>query len=464
MKWVRASLIFSALCFPLPSLATPFVPRDKLLETQHPPAVLPGGVRRIESLQSDAMMRLALIASFEKSMQYTMPCAGDAGADCNFGGIIEVASGPGNAIVESDNSQEAVWDWSYTKENGDATDYSTQVAGVFEFLSVDDHAGYNRWKETGDPGPDYYSIYNCGWGVRAVVEYEKATGDMSHHAYGAMCAQHLADNAMNVAMNSTKLIDVGTASWGASGLYLWGEANSDANAKSIAAAVGGVAKAWLDTLPSRASLAQWAMTGGVVFYAVVNTYMKEHPAELDAWVTTIAPHLGGWIDESMPANPNDWTDWRNAWNAWNMLGQFTASRVTTGSLAQGHQTIALDIYSKLVAQDTDGNGGIPASQQRPDTEDESWITSYLAYFGVREILTLPPPAMPDMSMAGTADMAMTPINMNMNGPGGGCSCAVGGSPSLPTGTAGLFLALVALYAIRSRRSSRAPGRGRSRSR
>lgn len=35
----------------------------------------------------------------------------------------------------------------------------------------------------GGTGPDYYSLYNCGWGIRAVLAYEAATKDMSHHMF-----------------------------------------------------------------------------------------------------------------------------------------------------------------------------------------------------------------------------------------------------------------------------------------
>ena len=75
--------------------------------------------------------------------------------------------------------------------------YAPQIANAFEFLSV--FPGWLKWEGTGDHGPDYYSIYNCGWGVRAVVEYEAAWGDKSHHAYGDMCAAHIQEYASMIA-------------------------------------------------------------------------------------------------------------------------------------------------------------------------------------------------------------------------------------------------------------------------
>ena len=104
--------------------------------------------------------------------------------------------------------------------------------------------------------------------------------------------------------------------------------------------------------------------------------MKANPGELDAWVQKNAPLVGGWIDESQPVSPEDWTDWRNAHSAWNMLAQFDTAAILGEDGTGPHNQIALGIFSKLVAQDVQGNGGIPGSQQlENDDEDETWITA-----------------------------------------------------------------------------------------
>jgi MYXO-CTERM domain-containing protein len=114
--------------------------------------------------------------------------------------------------------------------------------------------------------------------------------------------------------------------------------------------------------------------------------MKSHPSELAAWAAQMAPGLGGWIDESQPAVPNDWTDWRNASAAWNMLAQFDAANALTGTDGDTHRVIALDILDKLWVQDDDGDGAIPGSQQRLGVDqDESWVSAYFTVFGLRQV-------------------------------------------------------------------------------
>jgi hypothetical protein len=369
---------------------------------------------------AQALSQLTEIAAWDVSMQYTgctdvdggADAAVDGGADaeagaapCEFGGVIEVETGPGHAIVASDNTQEAIFNWSYNQKLTGDTSHLPAAANAFEYLSV--YPGYLAWQVAGDPGPDYYSVYNCGWGVRAVVEYEAVTGDTSHHAYGQTCADHIAANAMGLVSLDADLLTVAPAAWAASGLWLWGDANSDATYKTTAATIGGAVKAWIEQngvlfLPER----EWAVTGGATFYGVVESYMKENPSELVPWVTQYAPMLGGWIDESMAVTPNDWTDWRNAHAGWNMLAQFTAAHVLGPGAGDANEQIADDILTKLVAQAMVGTGGIPGSQQRPPTEAETWITAYLVSFGLQEIIAESDQGDAGAPEAGTPDAAV----------------------------------------------------------
>jgi hypothetical protein len=398
--------------------ATPYVSPRLLVERPGTPAVLhdwiPPGIT-----PSDILSRLALIAKFEKSMQYTGACP-DA-ASCDYGGVIEVQSGPGHAIIESDNTQEAIWIWSWQRQLAGDTSYTPQIADAFEFLSV--FPGWLKWEGTGDTGPDYYSVYNCAWGVRAVVELEAASGDTSHHAYGDMCASHIAEYATMIADDGI-LLDVAPAAFAASGLWIWATAQGDTALQQKAVDIGTVVKAWIDATPSRVSSQTWAVTGAAVYDGVLGSYMMAHPDELVPWVQKIAPLLGGWIDESKPANPNDWTDWRNAHAAWNMIAQFDTGTVLGEDGTGPHNQVALGIFSKLVAQDTQGNGAIPGSQQRENAhEDETWITAYLVYFGMRPLLA-------DMELdAGTGGEGQNEGGIDDAGADGGSSGSTGPSPS-----------------------------------
>ena len=458
------TLVTLALASP-DARATPHPTPEQLVEVRGVPGS-PPHMPVPDVTPAQATAQLALIAAWDKTMQSLACINPDAGIDggqeeCRFGGIIEVESGPGHDIVESDNTQEAIWNWSYNQKLSADTQFRPQVANAFQYLAT--HPGWLEWRDGNGTGPDYYSVYNCGWGVRAVIEYELATGDASQHAYGDMCAQHLTDYAK--VNTGDPLIIAATTAWGASGLWLWGNANNLPQVKTQAATIGAQVKAWVEADPTRLASRVWAATGGAAFYGVVASYMKENPSELNAWVAQMAPHLGGWIDESMPAVPNDWTDWRNAHNAWNMLGHFTAADVLGPGAGDIDKAAAMDILSRLVAQATNGDGAIAGSQQRPATEAESWITAYLVYFGLREIIDAPEQpdggmATPDASLSGDGGPVTTrPDAGGGNGaaPGGGSSSSGCGCAEAGVGDESAWaLALVPLVALvaRKRRTSR----------
>jgi hypothetical protein len=273
------------------------------------------------------------------------------------------------------------------------------------------------------------------------------------------------------------LLDVGPAGWGASGLWMWGDTYpEDASMKTTAATIGGDVKAWIEAMPSRISYQQWAMTGAAPYYGVLGSYMKENPSELSAWVTEYGPMLGGWVDESTPATPNDWTDWRNAWNGWNMVAQFATSDILGPTAGASNLASANDILGKLVAQANPTTGAIPGSQQRPSTEAESWITAYMVYFGLLHVIDAPladggldagpSDAGIDASTkhdAGKKDAAIvlgsgssesSASSGEKESGSSGCSCTVTGRERGEAGGAGFAsLALVALAWSRRRKSA-----------
>jgi hypothetical protein len=416
-----------------PAGATPFVPRQKLTELPGEPARLPA--RTSQATANDLAATLARLIEFQKRMQFSTACA--AGPSCSFGGQIEVETGPGALIIESDNTQEAIWDFSFARQRM-ATGVDDKIANAFSYLAQ--FPGTDEWKD--DPqaqGPDYYSVYNCGWGLRAVLEYELATGDLGHRAYGEACARHIGLYAQVPAGGG--LIDAATSAWAAGGLWAWAQARGDAALRVRAAAIGAAAKAWLEAAPTRASMRTWATSGGAVFAGVVDSYLREHPEERLAWVERFAGQLGGWVDETQPLSLNDWTDWRNAHAAWNMLAQLEAAEVLGPGPGDGARMVGQDIYDRLIAQDTDMDGGIPGSERRPATEDQSWITSFVAYFGLRPLLAMAAqPSTPDGGAPATGGSSLMP---RMDS--GGCSLARGEAPGC-----GLLLLVMVLAASRRR--------------
>jgi hypothetical protein len=229
------------------------------------------------------------------------------------------------------------------------------------------------WEEEGwGSGSDYYRIYNCGWGMRAEMMYRRATGDESHRNYGLTCAQFLVNNPIDLYVS----VNFYCTAWAIGNLYEYAEDIGDDTLKAQALARAATIKSLAESAPVLyISGYSWAMSGGATVWGLHNSYFQEHPGEEKAWMTTYASYLPEMIGPS--------ASWDNAWNAWFMLGHYAAYH-GTGDDAWADKFEA--IAANLVAQDTDGDGGIPPSQNGTSDGDHTWVTSYLCYMGMDRIL------------------------------------------------------------------------------
>src|SRR5438128_1932100 len=210
-KVMKRLVLFVAMVMAGTAGATPHIPRSELGPD------MDFGAARIDRriaprvpTHAEALAQLARVLSFQQSMQHLATCNDAGTTECEYGGIEEYEnSNP--LIVESDNTQEAVWDWSFGKRMGIAGNHQPQIDLAFMYLTR--LPGWLECLDGGGTCPDYYSFYNCGWGMRAIIEYETGTGDMSHHSYGQMCATHA---QMAIGYPIMGLIDAATEGWTAS--------------------------------------------------------------------------------------------------------------------------------------------------------------------------------------------------------------------------------------------------------
>jgi hypothetical protein len=195
---------------------------------------------RAEVTPAQATEQVAEIARWDVSMQ-SMTCSGSDAGPCLQGAVLEAQNGP--PMFSWDNTAEAIFDWAYEEGlSGDAA-YQPNIALAFTFLERDSPFSLDGTMST----IEYPTAYICGWMLRAVVAVETATGDASHHAAGVGCAAQVEAVGPALATDGAPLVNVGAAAWGASGLWLWGEANGDEGARARAAAIGGQVKAWIES-------------------------------------------------------------------------------------------------------------------------------------------------------------------------------------------------------------------------
>jgi hypothetical protein len=279
-------------------------------------------------------------------------------------------------VIESDNTQESIWVWSTLKALTGESTYDANVTAAWQYIM-----NFPGYSEEGGTGPlGYYRVYNCAWGLWAVMGYEMAYGDMSHRDYGDSCAVYLMSYPLDIwtGVFPNNTLNGIVQSWAAGTLFRYGVHVDDASIRLAAAQMGGDVRVWVEDNPSRGlSRESWAMSGGATMWGVLNSYFKRRPDLAAEWLATYLPHLKLY-DEEGP--------WNSAHNLWYSLGHLSAwEAVQESSRKMSHRLIA----QALMTLDTEDDGGIPAQTDEPDTTDQSWVTNYLSFMGFTKLV---PPA------------------------------------------------------------------------
>jgi hypothetical protein len=163
-------------------------------------------------------------------------------------------------------------------------------------------------------------------------------------------------------------------SWAIGNLYSAGIHN--ANLEWIAAAVakGEVVKGWVEAEPTVLANETWAMSGGATMWGILGSYFRAHPDETTPWLLTYKDYM------DIFSTPGQFT---NAWNGWYALGHRSVGEALADAY---HLGIHVTLTDTLIAEDGDGDGGIPARPEDNDNMDQTWVTNYLAFMGLDPLL------------------------------------------------------------------------------
>lgn len=346
------------------ALATEFWTAEELARPFGPPLVprLGYGAR---AEQYDAEQVFGKACGFIEYWQVKDP------NDPNYGGIREGEDLP--TVIQTDNTQESVWVWSRWRELTGNRKYDDAVGRSWVYINKNP-----AWNEEGwaNPAEKYYRVYNCGWGMRAEMMYRRATGDASHKNYGLTCARFVVENPIDI-KNMSYLNNYLCTAWAVGNLYEYAEDVGDAGLKAKALSLASEVKSLAEEAPGwRLGYHAWAMSGGATVWGLHNSYFKEHPDEEKLWMTSYGPYLPTLVPPGVGT-------WDNAWNAWYMLSHYTCYHATGD---ESYWFKFDGIAANLVAQDTDGDGGIPPSQAWGDDRDQTWVTSYMCMMGMDRII------------------------------------------------------------------------------
>lgn len=269
------------------------------------------------------------------------------------------------SVVETDNTQEAIWIWSrYAELTGDYTTYQTRINNAWTYCIANP-----AWLEGGSlasPLPSY-STYNIGWGLLAEMKYrhvyQSKAGYVDHSSYATSCANAL----VNYLPGTTATTDVLCTGIACGALYQYGVDINSTTYKNRAVGLGGNVKTWLDGSPStRFNAESWAVSGGIAVWGVMNSYFQE-PNKVSgaaAWAAN--------ADANMPLNAmdgvtNNYEFGMDGWYAW---GHYSLiSYRGANSFAKYNNVI-----NKILASDNDHDGGIRQGITYTDTSDYAWAT------------------------------------------------------------------------------------------
>jgi hypothetical protein len=291
-------------------------------------------------------------------------------------------------IIQTDNTSESIWVWSrYYELTGD-NQYYQNILDAFTY-SLNNPA---YLEENGShPIYGYYRMYNCGWAVTAELKFRQVYGDNSYQAYGDSCGSYIRYNELQRPTSGFyRYVNPPVYSWALGNLYNAGV--HTANMAWINAAVtkaGASVKTWVEGEPTLLSNETWAMSGGATMWGLLNSYFRRYEAQMPAWLQTYKNYMDTFATSG---------DFTNAWNGWYALGHRAVGEALQDAYHLGAHVVLTDT---LIAEDGDGDGGIPARPEDLDTQDQTWVTNYLAFMGLSPLL--PPEAdVPDAPIAQNA--------------------------------------------------------------
>jgi hypothetical protein len=280
-------------------------------------------------------------------------------ASSNFGGVIEAEHLPN--LIETDNTQEAIWVWTRWYELTGRDDYRTNIRRAWHYVM-----NFPAWHKGGGD-TTWYGIWNCGLGFFSEMEYREVFGDTSYLAYADTCRQYCFANPLNFTVNS---LYGNVTAFVAGMMYRYALERGNLVMRDTALAYGYRVKTWVEQLPSRLRTGNWAMSGGTLMWGMCNSIWTNDTTAGKTWLAV----FGDSVPYFMPSG-----QWNCSWNIWDANAFRAAAEINHDPrYLQYHQRLT----DTLLARDQDDDGGIPATWTDPQNQDQTWVSMYLDFMGM----------------------------------------------------------------------------------
>lgn len=305
---------------------------------------------------------------FKRTVEFIASMQVSDSGDPNYGGIIEGEDAMN--IVETDNTQEAIWVISRYKEITGKTNYDDALDRAWVY--VENHPAYH---EEGTES-DYYRVWNSGLALMAEREYRRVTGDSSFIPYADSCVEYIINHPLPFTgvPSFYKMLHPKVTAQAAGMLYRYALERNRPDWAEHAVSMGDSVKEWIEEDPeTNLNDETWAMSGGTCVWGIANTVFEEDSS------------LGAsWLEEYLPLmktfQPGG--DWSNSWNIWYAWAyRYSFDFTGDSSCLYIHHAIV----DSLLIQDRDNDGGVPPTYGGPSTGDHSWVSSYMLFMGINEL-------------------------------------------------------------------------------
>lgn len=289
--------------------------------------------------------------------------------DPEFGGIIEGEDAIN--VVETDNTQQAIWVWCrYFELTGD-TIYFENIRRAW--IYVMNHPAY---QEEGTDS-DYYRVWNCGLALFAESKYRETMNDSLYLPYADTCIVYMMAHPLpfdSVSWEYRRLHPKVT-SLVAGMLYQYGKNVNSQVYMDTALVYGMRVQNWIEADPeTNINDEVWAMSGGTAVWGICRSVFDADTSTGVAWLNIYLPYMKFF----QPTG-----NWNNSWNIWYANAYNFAARITqSGTYVEYHHALT----DSLLVQDYDDDGGVPPTRGWNENQDHSWVSNYMFFMGFEGLL------------------------------------------------------------------------------
>ncbi|MEO0142564.1 MAG: hypothetical protein ABIL15_04340, partial [candidate division WOR-3 bacterium] len=322
----------------------------------------------IESLRSD-WQRWSYIHELVQTAQFVASMQVSDSLDPEFGGIIEGEDQLG--IVETDNTQQAIWVWTrYYEITGDTTYFlNTRRAWIY----IMNHPAY---LEEGTES-DYYRVWNCGLALFGETKYRQTFNDTTYLWYSDSCARYIIHHPLPFDAPDPyyRRLHPKVTSLVAGMLYQYGQVMGNQTYCDSALNCGMRVKNWIEENPSvNINDEIWAMSGGTAVWGLCRSIFDADTLMGQSWLSTYLPYMKYY----QPSGT-----WNNSWNIWYANAyNFSGRILQNGTYLNYHHSLT----DSMLIQDYDDDGGIPPTRSWNQYQDHSWVSNYMVFMGFEGLM------------------------------------------------------------------------------